>query len=180
MELAKKAIVSNNVSYEDDVLESLIEDPTRSAREIANKLGSYRQRIWRKKRRLEEDNVIWGYTAIVDDNKMNHVLYIVLLKLKPMSSELANLIVQRMIKDKPRRENVRLINSLYLNGEYDWIVMFSAPNHAMARRYYDSLRLSYEEYLIEKPVIVDVNFSVVREGKVNPKIEELHDFVPRL
>ncbi|MCK4953518.1 hypothetical protein KAS14_07020, partial [Candidatus Bathyarchaeota archaeon] len=69
---------------------------------------------------------------------------------------------------------------LYLNGEYDWIVMFSAPNHAMARRYYDSLRLSYEEYLIEKPVIVDVNFSVVREGKLNPKIEELHEFVPRL
>jgi hypothetical protein len=73
---------------------------------------------------------------------------------------------------------VRLITSLYLNGEYDWLVMFSAPNHAMARRYYDSLRLTYAEHLIEKPVIVDVNFTVIREGKMNPKIEELHDFVP--
>jgi hypothetical protein len=63
-------------------------------------------------------------------------------------------------------------------GEYDWILMFSAQNHATARRYYNSLRVVYENYLLEKPVIVDVNFSLVREGKINPQIQKLHEFVP--
>lgn len=178
--MGKKTPVSHNRSYDDDVLEALLENPTRSAREVAKKLGSYRQKIWRKKKKLEEDHVVWGYTAIVDEVTMKRVLYIVLLKLKPMSRELADVIIERLTTRKPQRENVRLITSLYLNGEYDWLVMFSAPNHAMARRYYDSLRLTYAEHLIEKPVIVDVNFTVVREGKLNPKIEELRDFVPML
>jgi len=168
----------NNRLHKNDVLECLIEDPTRSVREIAKELGSYRQRIWREKKGLEKDSVVWGYTAVVDKSKLNHVLYIVLLKMRPMSKELAELIIKRIIKGEPHKQNIRLINVLYVNGEYDWILMFSAQNHATARKYYDSLRLAYEDYLLEKPVIVDVNFSLVREGKTNPEIEKLYEFVP--
>lgn len=164
--------------YRDDVLERLIENPTKSVREIAKEMGSYRQKVWRRKRKLEEENVIWGYTAVVDESKINHVLYIVLLKMKPMSKELAELIMNRITKGEPHKQNVRLINVLYVNGEYDWIIMFSAQNHATARKYYDSLRLAYEDYLLEKPVIVDVNFALVREGKTNPEIGKLYEFVP--
>jgi len=169
---------SNNKWYKDDVLECLIEDPTRSIREIAKELGSYRQKVWRRKKVLEEDNVVWGYTSIVDESKINHVLYLVLLKMKPMNKELAKLIINRMIMGEYYKQKVRLINVLYVNGEYDWILMFSAQNHSTARRYYDSLRLAYEDYLLEKPVIVDVNFSLMREGKINPEIERLYEFVP--
>ncbi len=56
--------------------------------------------------------------------------------------------------------------------------MFSASNHAIAGRYYDSLRIAYGDFLLEKPTIVDVNFALVREGKVNPKIMKLYNFVP--
>ena len=56
--------------------------------------------------------------------------------------------------------------------------MFTAPNHATARKYFDSLRVEYKKHLLEKPVIVDVNFTLVREGKVNPEIEKLYEFVP--
>jgi len=169
---------SNNKWYKDDVLECLIEDPTRSIREIAKELGSYRQKVWRRKKVLEEDNVVWGYTSVVDESKINHVLYLVLLKMKPMNKELAKLIINRMIMGEYYKQKVRLINVLYVNGEYDWILMFSAQNHSTARRYYDSLRLAYEDYLLEKPVIVDVNFSLMREGKINPEIERLYEFVP--
>ena len=33
-------------------------------------------------------------------------------------------------------------------------------------------------FLLEKPTIVDVNFALVREGKANPDIMNLFDFVP--
>lgn len=159
-------------------LKSLFEDPTRSDREIASHMGSYRQKIWRERKRLESENVVWGYTAIVDENKYNYVVYLVLLKLKPMSKELADLMTRRKGKHEPEKQNIRLINVLFVNGEYDCLIMFSAPDHATARRYYDSLRIAYDEFLLEKPAIVDVNFALVREGKTNPELMKLYEFVP--
>ncbi|MGD8564832.1 MAG: Lrp/AsnC family transcriptional regulator [Candidatus Bathyarchaeota archaeon] len=172
-------IIKRNKRYhEDDILNALIEDPTKSAREIARRLGSYRQKVWRRKKELEIHNVIWGYTAVVDETKTNHVSYMILMKMKPMSKELAQLMVNRMLKGEPYKQHVHLTNVLYVNGEYDLIIKLSAHDHAIARRYYDSLRIAYAEYLLEKPVIVDVNFQLIKEGKTNPEISKLYEFVP--
>ena len=73
---------------------------------------------------------------------------------------------------------MNLLNVLYINGQYDLMVMFTASNHAIARKYNDSLRKEYKSHLLEKPVIVDVNFSLCREGKINPEIENLYEFIP--
>jgi DNA-binding Lrp family transcriptional regulator len=162
----------------EEILQLLVEDPTRSDRELGKKMNSYRQMVWRKKRELEDNNVIWGYTAVINESKLNHVVYMMLVKSKPMSRGLADLLIRRISRDEPKKQNVRLIDMFYLNGEYDWVLQFSAPDHATARRYYDTIRLLYDEYLLEKPVMVDVNFCLVSEGKANPELEKLYDFVP--
>jgi DNA-binding Lrp family transcriptional regulator len=166
------------MSQESTVLESLLRDPTRSVREIAKNQGSYGQKVWREKKRLEEEDVIWGYTAVVDEAKLNQVLYVITLKLKPLSKEMTDLIMKRVRERDGHRRAVRLINVLYVNGEYDSVIMFSAENDFEARRYYDSLRLDYEDYLLEKPVMMEVILNLVREGKVNPNIEKLYEFIP--
>jgi len=145
---------------------------------MAKDLGTYRQLIWRMRRNLEKDKVIWGYTAVVDERKLNHVMYVILMKLGPMTRDLAQLIIERMVTRAPNKQNVRLLNVLYVNGEFDLLVMFTAPDHASARRYFDSLRIAYKDFLVERPIIVDVNFPIIREGKVNPELKKLHDFVP--
>jgi DNA-binding Lrp family transcriptional regulator len=162
----------------EEVLEFLLDDPTRSTRDIGKKMNSYRQMVWRKKRELEENNVIWGYTAVIDERKMDHVIYMMLIKSKPMSRGLADLLIRRITRDEPRKQNVRLVNMFYVNGEFDWVLRFSAPDHATARKYYDTIRLLYDEYLLEKPVMIDVNFVLVSEGKSNPESEKLYDFIP--
>ena len=158
-----------------EVLKYLLEDPTRSVREIGKKMNSYRQMVWRKKKELEDNHIIWGYTAVIDESKMNHVVYMMLIKTKPLSRGQADLIIRRISKDEPRKQNVRLVDLFYLNGEYDWIIRFSAPDHATARRYYDTIRLLYDEYQLEKPVMVDVNFCLVSGGKNNPELEKLYE-----
>jgi DNA-binding Lrp family transcriptional regulator len=173
-----KVVVRNLDLSEESILGQLYKDPTRSDREIAKKIDSYRQKVWRERKKLERKKVIWGYTAVVDETKLNHVVYLILFNAKPMSLDLADLIIRRITEDEARKQKVRIINVLYLNGGFDWLIMFSAPDHATARRYYDSLRVVYEKYMLEKPVIVDVNFLLVREGKINPEIEKLEDFVP--
>ena len=176
--MEKKHQISNKSSFQSRLIDYLIEDPTRSVREMSSGLHSNRQRIWRQKRALEGANVIWGYSAVVDESKLEQVLYLVMMKLRPMDRGLVDLITGRLRKSEPRRQDVRLINLLYVSGEFDLIAMFSAPDHVTARRYYDSLRVSYREFLLEKPVIVDVNFSLIRQGKTNPELGRLEDFIP--
>ena len=160
-----------------DVLKHLLEDPTRSIKELAKCMNSYRQKVWRKKKKLEDDHVIWGYTAVVDETKFDHQMYVLLFKGKPIDKDFADLFTRRIVKNEFCKQDVRLINVLYVNGEYDFIVMFSAQDNARARRYYDCLRDVYADYLLEKPVMIDVCFTAIREGKTNPEIKKMYEFV---
>ena len=162
------------------MVEALLEDPTRSMREIGRELDSYRQTIWKKKKEMEKKNLIWGYTAVIDERKHGKVTFLILMKMKPMIQNLAEIIVKRIKEKEQAKKHIRLIDAFQVNGEYDWIVRFSAPDHATARKYYDTLRITYEDYLLEKPVIVDVNFILVAEGKMNPEINKLLDSVVSL
>lgn len=176
--MMKEESKGNKIAYKNTILHALLEDPTRSLRIIAKELNSYRQKIWREKKRLEEEHVIWGYTAVIDESKLNHVSYIMLCKMKPMSKELADIMLNRLYTKAQEKQNVRLQDLWIVNGQFDWILRFSAPDHATGRRYYETIRLVYDEYLLEKPVMVDLNFCLVSEGKRNPDLEELRNLIP--
>ena len=51
---------------------------------IAKKCGFSRQKVWRIKKRLEKNNTIWGYNAVVDDEKLGLKMYQILLKRSPV------------------------------------------------------------------------------------------------
>jgi hypothetical protein len=95
-----------------------------------------------------------------------------------MTQELADLIIRRIGRTEYGKQQVRLIDVMFTNGEYDWVITFAAHDHATARRYYDSIRVAYQDYLLDKPALVDVNFSLMRAGKVNPELGRLKEFVP--
>jgi len=162
----------------DPIYRALLEDPTASDHAIAKRTGSYRQKVWRMRKQLEDEGLVWGYTPVVDEEPLHRVLAMITMKMRPISNEFADIIIGRIKRKDPERQDVRLLNVLFVSGEYDWMIMFSAPDHASARRYYESLRLAYHEHLLEKPVIVDVSFPLVREGKMNPKMKELYGFIP--
>jgi len=175
--LAKKGTKRNDSPSYDDVLRCLLDDPTRSVGSIAADLGSNRQTVWRKKRRMEEDNIIWGYTAVADESKLNHIMYLMLMKTKPLSKVIADTIITRVKENEMEKQDIRLIDLWYVNGEYDWALRFSGPAPATARRYYDTVRVIYDEYLLEKPVLLELNFCLVAEGKRNPELNTFYDFV---
>lgn len=162
---------------DDRIIEALLLDPTKSMREIAKNLNSYRQTLWRKKKKMEEENQIWGYTAVIDEEKQGKVTFLVLMKTKPMMREMAEILVRRVKCNEPAKMNIRLIDLFQVNGEYDWVLRFSAPDHATARTYFDTLRAVYVDYLLEKPVLVNVNFILMAEGKRNPEIDKVFNYV---
>ena len=164
-----------------DLLHCLLENPTQSINKIAEKINMYRRTVLRKKKELEDSHVIWGYTAVIDESKIGYALYVALFRIKPiLSKEFADLIIKRLTTGAPNKEGVRIIDILYANGYHDVIIKFSAPNHETARRYYETLRSAYSNYFLEDPLLSDVNFSLVKEGKLNPELEKLYDFVPKI
>lgn len=176
--LVRKKMVKNNLKM--DLLKHLLEDPTTSVNKLAKKFNTYRRRVWQKKKELEDDDVIWGYTAVIDESKIGQVLYIALFRIKPISKNFVDLIIERLATGAPSKDGVRVIDVLYINGYYDVIVRFSAPDHTTARRYYETLRIVYSDYFLGESLLCDVNFSMVRMGKLNPGLEKLYDFVPKI
>ena len=168
----------SNIYGKDKILYALLKNPTKSDSEIAKEVGTYRQKVWRRRKQLEEDEALWGYTAVIDDSKFNHVSYMILMKTKTMNNDLVQLLVNRISHGEPARQDIRLKNMYYVNGEYDWIMRFTAPDHATARKYYETIRLLYSDHLQERPILMDINMSLVSEGKKNPNLEDLFDYVP--
>lgn len=168
----------SNIYGKDKILYALLRDPTRSDSEIAKEIGTYRQKVWRRRKQLEDEKALWGYTAVIDDSKFNHVSYMILMKTKTMNRELVELLLQRITHNEPARQDIRLKNMFYVNGEYDWIMRFTAPDHATARKYYETIRLLYSDHLQERPILMDINMSLVAEGKKNPNLDQLFDYVP--
>ena len=55
---------------EKKILWELQKNSKENVEKIAKKCGFSRQKIWRVIRRLEKNKTIWGYHAVVDDNKV--------------------------------------------------------------------------------------------------------------
>ncbi|MEA3559404.1 MAG: hypothetical protein U9R75_09155 [Candidatus Thermoplasmatota archaeon] len=160
------------------ILNELLKDPTRSLEEIARACRSYRQKVWREKRKLEDSGAVWGYTAVVDENAIDWKSFILLIKLKPLTSDQAQLLINRHLTNAPGELSIRLMDTYYLNGKYDLCVIFAAQSGMTARKYYDSIRQEYEDYLEDRPEIIDIAFSLIRWGKVNPNVHKLKEFIP--
>ncbi len=162
----------------EDLINELLKNPKQTFSEIAEKFDTYRQKIWRKVKELEKNRTIWGYTAVIDEEKMGWKSFIILMKMEPISKEQVDLLMERVVSHKAEKCSARVVDSFYMNGTYDWIIVFAAKDWATARKYYDTIRREYKEFLREKPELIDIMFSLTRYGKINPNIDKIRDFIP--
>lgn len=174
----KKNTNSDNVRLKKGILESLIKNPCRSDADIANELGTYREKVWRTRECFEDTKAIWGYSAIIDDKKMNRASHIIFMKFKTLSADLIDALLLTLKPEYISKFEVNLKGVCYINSEYDCIIIFSAPDRTSTSKYYEFLKKELGKYLAEKPTMVDIAFCIASCGFLNPDIEKLHDFVP--
>ncbi len=94
---------SSKIQIDEDekkLLKILEKNAGKSIEKIAKKCGFSRQKVWRIKKRLEKNNTIWGYNAVVDDEKLNLKRYLLLIKRtnKPVSAKDLDIGVNRELK----------------------------------------------------------------------------------
>jgi len=59
---------------------NLKKNANKSINDIAENCGFSRQKVWRLIHNLEKNNTIWGYVAVVNQEKLNKKSYIMLIK----------------------------------------------------------------------------------------------------
>ena len=130
---------------EKKIIDQLRENSNRSINEIADKLGL-------------------GY-------------YVLLLKknVKPMKMEALENITSREIEQYIKKMGCEMISSLYTNGFYDWVIVFTAPDTVQAKRVNELFINRYHEFLTDVKLLETI-FPAKVKGKVNPNVKKLTDF----
>ena len=162
---------------EKKVIQKLATDASESIDRIAKECGFSRQKVWRIMKRLEKNNTIWGYTAVVDHEKQEQNHYVVLIKKtsKPIGA-IVEKIVDRKLEIEAKKIGVVISTSLYLNGMYDWIICFTGPNIKQAKQFCNILSAIFKDHIEEIHLLEDI-FTVKKQGITNPNVAQLKEFV---
>jgi DNA-binding Lrp family transcriptional regulator len=159
------------------IIGELSKNANKSINDIAKTCGFSRQKVWRVIKNLEKNKTIWGYVAVVNEEKLDKKSYILLMKRtnKPLSKEIINKIIERDLSKKVKKIGIEILNSIFTHGFYDWVICFNAKNIQEAKSFVEVLNKLYEGYLLEVHLIEKM-FTAVNGGVTNPEIKKLDNF----
>ena len=160
---------------EKKVLQELQKNSKESIDKVAKKCGFSRQKVWRIIKRLEKNKTIWGYCAIVDNEKLDRKRYIMLIKRsnKPLG-DTVNKIVDLTIHTKGKDIGVDIIDSSYLHGRYDWMFIFTASDIKNAKKFSELLSIEYHHVIGEIHLLEDI-FPIKKSNVINPNVKKLRN-----
>ncbi len=161
---------------EKKIIRELQNNSKESIDKIAKKCGFSRQKVGRVIKRLERNKTIWGYHAVVDDNKIGLQQYFILIKrtTKAFSKEHIDSIIKRVIQTEIANMGIIIENVSYVHGEFDGIHIIRASNVIQVKKYCETLSTLSKGY-ISHMIILEELFPIEKNGIVNPNIEELKD-----
>ena len=171
---------SSRTQIDDDekkILRQLKMNSKESIDNIAKKCGFSRQKVWRIIKRLEKNKTIWGYSAIVDNEKLGHKRFIMLVKRsnKPLGNTV-NKIIDLTVHSKSKEIGVDISCSNYLHGYYDWMFVFTTVDIKNAKKFSEMVIKEYQPVISEIQLLEDI-FSVVKCNVVNPNIQKIKEFI---
>ena len=159
------------------ILDELRKNANKSINDIAKTCGFSRQKVWRIINNLEKNHTIWGYVAVVDEEKLDKKSYIILMKRtnKPISQEFINDIIKRKLPERGKKIGIEMINSIYTHGIYDWVIFFNANEIRDAKAFVEEINKLFEGFASDIQLIEKM-FTAVCCGVTNPDIKKLNDF----
>ena len=163
---------------ENKILKILQENSEDSIDNIAKKCGFSRQKVWRIKKRLEKDKTIWGYNAVVDDEKRNLIEYFIIIKRtsKPAPKEKLDLVIGRELKKESAKIGVDVVSSYFVHGSFDWLLSITASNIGQVKRFCNIFNTLFAEGYVSDIQVLEVIFPVEKNGTINPNIEEIKNY----
>jgi DNA-binding Lrp family transcriptional regulator len=159
------------------VLDILEHHAKESIENIAKRCGFSRQKVWRIIKHLEENKIIWGYTAVADDEVKNLEHFVLLVKrtILPIEEQMKKEIVQEKLDDY-LSPSVSIENIYYTHGRYDVVITFYAPDLITAKKVIDAISQRIGKYF-EEYLLLETLFPVRKQSIKNPQIKKLAEFI---
>jgi len=166
--------------YEDElkVITELQKNGKENIESIARKCGFSRQKVWRIIKGLEKDKTIWGYTAVVNEEKQGLKTYTILIKRTtlPIDEKLADIIITRKLEKSASEIGIKIENSVFTHGTFDWVICFKAKDMKHAKKFSEIVNKVYWGYIGEVHMM-EVLFPIRTQGILNPDIKKLKKFL---
>jgi DNA-binding Lrp family transcriptional regulator len=170
---------SKETMLEDEikVLSVLEQHAKESVDEIAKRCGFSRQKVWRIIKNLEENKIIWGYSAIADGTlrDLKHFVLLVKRSIAPFDGSFKKEVVFEKIDDN-LPESVKIENIYLTHGNYDMVFTFYAPNLIAAKNFINAGFSRYSKYIREY-LLLETLIPIRKKGLKNPHIKELIEYL---
>ncbi len=158
------------------VINELQTNARESINKIANKLGMSRQKVWKIIKKLEKNKTIWGYSTVLDNKKLDVNQYLMLIRSSPkpffnLLDKISNLTLQK----KGEEIGINIQSGGFINGIYDWVIVFTAKDQNQANKFKELL---LEEYgsILTKIEVMEYIYLIKLYGIKNPDIKKLKDY----
>lgn len=165
---------------EDDtlVVKALHKNSKDSLQSLAKSCGFSQQKVQQIIKRLENERIIWGYTAVTDEKKQGRLRYVVLIKrsMNKVDKEIVKKIAHLSFNDEYEKQDILIEDGFYLHGEYDWMIIFTAKSLRDAKKFSSVLLEKYPN-LIAKVTLMHAMFSTKNHHIKNPNPEVLFEFL---
>jgi Lrp/AsnC family leucine-responsive transcriptional regulator len=162
---------------EKKIIRELMRNSKESIETIARKCGFSRQKVWRVIKRLEENKTIWGYHAVVDDEKLGLKNYLLLIKKtnRPIG-DVVDKIIAGETGVEAEKLGVTVEHCDYLHGGFDWLISFTAENIIQAKRFVEGIMITYQDYVRETCLLEKI-FPLLKCGIGNPELKKLKEIL---
>jgi len=174
------AKISKKQQIEDErkILAELQKNSNENIDTIAKHCGFSRQRAWKIIKQLEKNHLIWGYAAIVDEEKKGlfHFIMLITKNMRQLDKKMKDRIDSIKIEDFTSTLGITIESSCLVNGNYDWVISFTAPDIIQAKKFCDSF---YEGFpgIIKHIDLLQTLVFVRKQYIFNPNRKELSELL---
>jgi len=162
---------------EQKIIKELRNNAKESIDVIAKKCGFSRQKVWRIIKRLEDTKTIWGYSAILDDEKLGLNRYLILFKRNstPLPKTHIDMIAQRGLQNQMEELGINTDCSYFLHGDFDWALNVTGKNIIDIKRFVDGFTKVFAPYISDVKII-NVILPMQQSGIDSPHPEKVYDY----
>jgi DNA-binding Lrp family transcriptional regulator len=145
---------------------------------FAKKCGFSRQKVWRIIKNLEQEKIVWGYTAIVDPEVLKKKRYLLLMKrnTQKINRKIIDILLSREFEEVISTLGITIETSSYVHGEYDWIASFLAPDIVYAKKFSELVKITYPD-TFQRIDLVETLFDIKRQNIFHPDAIKLKDYI---
>ncbi len=156
------------------VLKLLETDAKESIDRLAKKSGFSRQKVWRIMKKLDREKIIWGYTAIADNDYLNMKHFTMLIKrsTRPINEKIKNEILNTRLDDLLPPGKIHIEDIKYVHGCFDGIFSFQADSIVTAKQFVERFNEHFKEFVSEIHLLETI-VPIRRQSIRNPRLKEV-------